>query len=362
MTSILDLRAFEQILRQLNPKERTICKWQCFNGRTVELLQGEIGGVCTYCQVVFDKHGDLINGEDFKPTEMLSVQDYMQNKGIDSLEDGKRSYLQWLAFSMQSVFFNKIPLLDRKAPHIVGDYLNLTLIKEWEVPEDLQGPERIAILKKELLRVVDKSSYVWRFTLGKVHTFVEEHFKVLCCFPSANRVYPVNSLWIEENGYPKSGFMMIEQTCKEFVKDHSLEKIKDIQINGTKATQLSFTPNYHTERSKFNRMVVITPYEWAVTLISYSRSIDCIPDALQTGHAAIIIESVKDGKYYAEQAHACFWAKHLGKDIPNALRIVLTEAGANIPFIGPDGEVEKIRIEKEGEVHWITKKKRASLS
>ena len=354
MTTISNLNALQQTLRQFDPNERTIHRWKLFDGRKVEILKGEIDGVHSYYDVVFGRRGDILSARDINVITSEGIQCYMQIKGIVDRVEGIRRCHQDYISQIQSGFLKKVPLLNQDG-HI-QEYLNVTVIKEWDI-ETKKETKRVAILKKP--GNMSDPSHIWRFTLGKAHTLIEGHFKVVCCFPLANAYYPVSADWVFSNGYPVScplSMKTLEQK-KEFLNDHSLASIKKINTASHQCIQLSFSTKYQKARSKFNPDVFISPYEWGVTLISYTTSSS--PDfCLQFGHAALVIESVRNGKYYAEQAHVCHWPDKGDK----ALRIKIKEAGCYLPVLDANGEKIEIQIrDKEGNEKKVIKKRFAYL-
>jgi hypothetical protein len=349
--TINELEGFKQIIIRLPPIERTIHKWVYFDGRKVEILGGKVDGIHYYYDVGFDRGDNILSARDINPTTTSVIQDYMHRKGIFEIEEGTRRIHQELIIpGIERAYHNKIPLLNSDGQI---DYLDVRVIHEWEYTTN-KGKKIVSLLKKTNVTKVGESdqSYLWRFTLGKVHTLVEGQFKVVCRFPKANTYYPVNVHWFASNGYPVSWPRMMENLEADFLKDHTLEEIEEIAEH----TLISFKPIYQKERSKFNPDVIITPYEWGVTLISYHTTISA-DFPIQFGHAAVVIEMVENGEYRALQAHVCHWMDHLGVKSPYGLRVVLTEAGAKIPVIGADGKkvyeiIEKKKVEKK-EYHYL---------
>ena len=206
-----------------------------------------------------------------------------------------------------------------ESQYVIQD-IDAEIIHKWVLQE-----KTVSLLKKG-------QSLIWRVTSGKVHKISLGHFKFVCLFPKANPSYSVNQEWINTNGYPYKLPGLVGKVDPDFFKAHSLDKLKEEQ----QCTVLEFTPNYPKIKSKFNPEVFVTPYDWGITLISYTA--DSINSNLVdpgNGHSALVIERVKGGKYYAEKMHIVRWSQKINGVLQHRHNIDYGEDAAYIGLMEP---------------------------
>lgn len=278
-----DLRT--QIERDLD--ERTLCIWNgsAFSGKSITFVRSRVDGVYNLLKE---------DGETLKEINLTGEDPQSRSTLIDRL----------------------IASIPETTPQGNVVFPNTQVLYEWEKEE----PPEAGGLKKVGLLKISNQSLCWRITSGKIQTIIKGHFQVFCYLPIANPRHSVTYDWIGKNGYPVSWpLMTMSYRNNDYFQDHALEKIE--QSESTQKIKLIFSATYVKVRSKFNADVFLTPYEWGVTLISYSSKCDSLDGGV--GHSAIIIESVKNGRYYGEMTDV-----NIPRDpdsLANALEVNLTQ-------------------------------------
>ena len=201
--------------------------------------------------------------------------------------------------SINKMFSKHVPLVGAGGEI---SFLDISIIHEWET-------EKQGILEKvALLRKTDGETF-WKVTVGRDQT-IYGCLKFLCIFPRANE-RP-----LREELPPIRWPLVIKEADPDFLKNHDLKEIDHTFRSRVSSIEfvkkLVFTRKYQTAKSKLDPSISVSPYEFGVTLIGigYGMNIS-IPwestrecsqrgSLARPGHLAIIVESVKNGTYYAE--------------------------------------------------------------
>ena len=355
-------------LREL--KDRTILSWagDCYGRAIIRWMNldqtGNYGYVIERNEEAFlsPVQANLIRESDQLFHEIISdnpgaIERICGQKKQEDSEDKLRKWNFFIYFLQKTT-----EKYSKKVPSIVNGgeifFPDIDIISEWEntpievltaarVEAVARGKEVEQVLNKwkndrpdifekiSLLRKTDGETF-WKITIGKNQT-IYGYLKFLCIFPRANE-----KLLVEETP-PIRWPSVIKEANPDFIKDHDLKEI-DHAFRSTISSvefvkKLVFTRRYQTAKSKFDPSVYVSPYEYGVTIIAHaytntsktreskSEEEDSwqIGGIMRPGHLAIILESVKNGTYYAETIDIVFYNK---KSFSGCIR--MEEAGKKI--------------------------------
>ncbi|NGX50692.1 MAG: hypothetical protein K1060chlam2_00541 [Chlamydiae bacterium] len=280
----------------IRPALNVICKWHQ-GGKEISLFKGR--GEANYITEI--RGNSSVFPLDIDRLNAIELTTYMQIEGITDVSEGREKfYEEYIARFIEC----NIPSVGSG-----GDFswFAVKTVHLWKLDTERET-KKVALLQRQ------DFSLLWRISIGKIHSIVEKSFKVLCHFPRANPKY------LSDSTLPFFLPWCIANTNfykKEFLKDHKLTGIVENRRTSHEYFELFFSQTSPILKSKFNPSTNITKYEWGITLISYSPGVDSTCDQ---GHAAIIIESVKNGNYHAEHAHVTKWEEN---QVENAGKVCL---------------------------------------
>ena len=294
-------------IRDARIEENLVRRWisDDFNGRSITFLKGDIEKMNYHLRVI-GSDGEVLRSTDLnilgdpEAEEILNV--FVKVYG---LEDGRKKIHQaFIAKLVENKWEHNIPTLNFR-----GDvsYQPVEVVSSWRTYKPGNGWLKIE-KEVELLKVHSQPEqndiFKWRISEGKIQKILNKQ-NVMCHFPLANPIF------LHDLSSPVVWPRVLEKTKTDFLEDHLLTHIKE----SPRVTEIFFDARYLSKKSKFNPSKRVTPYEWGVTLISYARDKDFSVE--DWGHAALVIESIKDGwHYHAKKIHVYQW-KVKGIKIPS---------------------------------------------